>query len=310
MVFPSTALPAFDPLQLIILVDDLPRLTTVLQEQGFEKRGDSFQKRFTIESQEPALASHSFGLTTRWQPQADKERLFDPESRAALSKRETAIRVIKNALCGASQADLDIEVTIEIYALEPEEILAYLCTRAANRDSKLLAGCDILEFFRVYGAEGWSVDWQSFLDTIDILQPESIESVDNSLTISYQALDAIGQAAIEEGFCRLQKRFPEMDLPSNGLRLFAWTRSGSKASARTDACLKKAFSVLLTFLSIERTSAKLAYLWQFILSTRSREETRYNSRQLVMDLLSLALCVLGPKKNEDHSSKDLVYWIE
>ncbi len=311
IVFPSTALPAFNPLQLIIFANDLPLLTTTLQEQGFEKQDDSFQKSFIIQSKEPALAGHSFNLSLRWQPQMDKEGLFNPERPpAALSKKETAIYMIKNALRRTSKADLDIDVTIEIYALEPEEILAYLCIKAEDEDSKLLASCDILEFFRVYVAQGWSMNWENFLEVINSCQPESVETICNCLIVAYQAVDSTGQTAIEEGFRQLQEKFPEKDLPSNKLRLFTRARFGSGFSARSENFFKNSFFVLLTFLSIEKISAKLAYLWQFIFSTTSEGKSRFNLRQLVLDLISLAPRALGWKKKEDYSYKDVVYWIE
>ncbi len=312
VVFPSTTLPTFNPLQLIIFEQDLPLLKQTVAEQGFQQQDNTFHKRIAIQSTEPTLANHPFNLTITWKIQKDNQNLFEPDWPAALSKKDTAIRIIRGAMGSNQSINLDIKLFIEIYPIKkPEEILAYLCLKAADEESKLLAGCYFSEFFRIYGGQGQAIDWKSFLDIVNAHQADSIESIYNSLVVAYQLAARPEKAIIEAGLSYLQETFSPKDLKTQQSPLFAQARYGPDLLNTADVFFKNSFFILLTFLSISQTKTKLSYIWRFIFSGKNGKESLFNFKQFVVDLIMLVVHTLRrPKENQTHSPTDFVYWIE
>lgn len=306
VVFPNTVLPVFNPLQLLIFVDDLPLLMTTLQHNGFKAQASSLRSNLVVQSKDKALAGSPFNLGIRWQVETDKQKLANPQWPVSFSKREVAVRIVKDTLRGAGKDNLDIEVNIEVYPLKPEELLADLCLKTGDEDSKLLAGCDILEFFRVYAANK-SIDWANFVDAVSSQFDQSIFS---SLVVACQAAGAAGQAEIEQGLNRLRVTFPEKNLEANQSRLFTHSRYGAGLSNKYDALIKNAFFVVLTFLSIQNPRAKLVYLWRLLTSATGGKRGLVRMGRFIISFIVLASGAVYSKEKKQYRPKDWVYWTE
>ncbi len=309
VIFPSATLPPFNPIQLIILADELPHLTTALQKYGFEQKDGFWQKESLIQTNEPALKGYSFNLKVEWQVQT-AQPAWSPDQADNLSKKEMAKRIIQGTL-HETTIELDVEATIEIYALAPEEILAYLCLKVAGEESQLLAGCSIVEFFNTYALRR-GIDWQKFIKIVVANLPSSAmpEKIYHALGVAYQALDAHGQAMLAVGLSQLQAKLLVENGVATAPRLFSQARFGPGLFSKEDALLKNGFFVLLTFLSISPLGAKLAYVWYLLFARINGQNFLIRWGQLLSVLTLLVIRRLKPKQPKIYSPKDFVYWIE
>ena len=92
--------------------------------------------------------------------------LFSQQQPGNVTRKDIAKQILKNPSTG-NGINQDIEVTVNVHPLQPEEILALLCAAAGRMEKGILFGiCNILEFFRTYHNRK-PFAWNSFLEIIN-----------------------------------------------------------------------------------------------------------------------------------------------
>lgn len=310
MILPSSTLPAFNPLQLIIFADDLPFLYSTLQDSGFKEQAAVLEKTIAFQTTDPVLENCHFNLTVKWKIEADKRKFFGSLTQTRPTKKELAKHIIKTTTPENGSLNLNLEFCISVYALHPEEILAYLCAETGQmQNRKLLATCNLLDFFRAYSLKR-EFDWNLFSSIMSFNYPRLIPQSYNSLIVASCAADSQSKAFIQNGLSLLKSKYSNEISASGEFRLFTWARHSPDTFSTYNTSLKYGIFVVLTFLSVKGFGAKLKYLFQLISSVIRQERSLSRLGKFIIGMPSLALRAFGVKEKEHYSPRDFVYWIE
>ncbi len=308
VILPSLTLPAFNPLKLLIFTDDLHLLNSTLQASGFKEQAGVFEKIIALQSTDRVLENCRFNLTIKCKIETDKHLLF--QSQSNLTKKEIAIHVIKDSLIGSTDTNLDIEVTVNVHPLQPEEILALLCVAAGQMENGILCGiCNILEFFRTLH-DRKPFDWNFFLEIISSHYPQLIAQIYSSLVVTYVAADTHGRVILEQGMAIIHARFQKEIMASKEFRLFSLARHSSESFSDYDVSLKHSLFLLYSFLSVYGWQAKLSYLWHLISSDILQGKGIFRLGRIIVGIPFLALRIMGIQEKQHYSPRDFVYWID
>ncbi|KAA3660728.1 MAG: hypothetical protein DWQ10_06060, partial [Calditrichaeota bacterium] len=181
VILPSKSLPTFNPLQLIISANEISLLATSLENSGFSEQETNWVKDVAFRSSDPIIENISINMVVKWRLETDKTKLFDSLLRTRPTKKDLAKYIIKNRNSANSHFDQNVEISINIYALQPEEILAFICAETGQiQNRKLLAACYLFDFFKAF-SEKRDFDWELFVDTMYAHFPQFIPQSYSSL---------------------------------------------------------------------------------------------------------------------------------
>ncbi len=287
---PDPLLRPFEPLQCVIVESDLPLMRRALADCGLADAAGQpgGPKIVPLTSQDPLLADAPPRLALQVGVAAAAAALL-PTGEAE-SRKEMALRLVKARLRRRPPVEPQLDASIHIVALAPEEALLLLAARVGQQERDRLFGlCSLIEFLRWYRGP---------LDVQRIVTQARQRGLVPPVGAALQAVAALTD---DERLPAINLALGTTSVPP--LRILEWARYGPAALGQY-AHFKGLFFFFLSLLSAEGLGARVRYLLRALLGGHGR-------RPLLPGLaLRAAAGLLARRAERERTVTDLAYWVE
>lgn len=278
-IYPDALLEPFQPLQIVLLDDDLPRMRGMLEKTGFrivEGAADVYARQSQFPSRDPLLRNEPTVLQVQVSISHDLHRVLTV--RETPSRKEVAVDLIRRKLRSERGDEPRITASIEMVAMSPKELLVVAAAKLGSEPrERLFRLCPLLEVLR----RSERCDWKGV----------------HELALEHGVADKVVEAlAIVEGFTAPGTVAPDA-LGGTGsagrIRLLEFARFDPASWARYSG-FKRAYYWMLVMLSLDSWRERLRYLWRSL-----------RRRVLWKALKDFATALRKPQTRDE----DVVFWL-
>ena len=286
-LFPDPSLPAFEPLHVFVLDQDLPVLEETLRGSGFAASADGLGYRavFDVVSADPVLAGRRVFLAVDVDISSDLSAFFADDAAPQTNVR-SAVRSLRDRAAGSEPDDETAQAKLVVHPLGPEDLVVWVAAIAGRADADRL--------FRLTGL-------------VEVLRrvPRPVDAERLRKRARHHGVEreaAVGLRAV---------RALEADAPSieavealiTAPRILEWARYGPSSVTRYP-WLRPAYYFALSMFSAKGATAKLAYLGRSIVGIR-------RPHALLPSLaLNVAAAALRSFVRPQRAIRDFAYWVE
>jgi hypothetical protein len=284
-IFPDQHLRAFGGLNLFIVEDDWPRMCSALEQCGFlhtpspEKDG-IYKLQFQPQTNESICKRGVQPLNLQLRIDGDHAQLVSALTASNPSKKDIALRSMKNNLLGCDNHTTMVPVTINLFALHPEALVVYTAALTGKqRRHPLFAAMIGVNFLRRYKDP---IDWSKVQHLAKALDLQA--EVSQGLLILSRLSEEVSSSVDREALARAP-------------RLFSSARYDAAFSRYTE--LKGMFFFLFTLLSLRTNRQRGKFLFSAIKPGGKLRSLSSEFLKAVRRMLRGGSCTV----------RDLAYWL-